>query len=49
MKFCANLGKSAMDTLAMISQAFGEESMNRTWKAQTHRDRKKGKTGEEQS
>jgi hypothetical protein len=33
----------------MIRQAFGEESMSHTWKVQTHGDRKKGETDEEQS
>jgi hypothetical protein len=43
--FCADLGKSMMETLAMIRQVFGEESMSHTllfeWYCQTHRDKKK--------
>jgi hypothetical protein len=41
VKFCTNLGKSAMETLALIRQAFREESMIHTWKIQTHRDWKR--------
>jgi hypothetical protein len=42
---CANLGKSAMETLAIIGRAFGEESMSLHGKVQTHKS-KKSKTGE---
>jgi hypothetical protein len=33
-KFCANLGNCAPETLAMIREAFGEERMSHTRKAQ---------------
>jgi hypothetical protein len=36
IKFCANLGKNATDTLAMIREAFGEGSMTRTWVFEWH-------------
>jgi hypothetical protein len=43
--FCANLGKSVMEILAMIRQAFGEESMNCTqvfeWNVQFRADQKR--------
>jgi hypothetical protein len=43
IRFRANLGKSMMETLAMIRQVFEEESMIRSrvfeWHVQTHLDR----------
>jgi hypothetical protein len=40
IRLCANLGRSAMETLAAIKQAFREEGMSHTWvfewQIQTH-------------
>jgi hypothetical protein len=45
IKFCSNLGKIAMETLAKIRQAIEEESMSSTlvfeWHARFRADRKR--------
>jgi hypothetical protein len=44
IKFCANLRKSATETLAMIRQKFREESMSRTWVFGWHAQLRAGRT-----
>jgi hypothetical protein len=44
IKFCANIGKIVTETLAMIKQAFGEESMNYTQVFEWHAQFKTGWT-----
>jgi hypothetical protein len=36
IKFCANLGKSATETITMIQQAFGDQIVSRTQVLQWH-------------
>jgi hypothetical protein len=49
IKFCANLVKSATETLAMIGQAIGEEGEERYKENPNSPRSNKGETGEEQS
>jgi hypothetical protein len=51
IKFSANLGESVTETLAMIRQMFGEESMSRNWVCEwlVQGTEKNGKTGKELS
>jgi len=44
IKFCANLGKSATETLKMIQQDFGDQSLSRTQVFQWHTRFKTGRT-----
>ena len=43
IKFCANLGKSATETLTMIQQAFGDQILSRTQVFQWHARIKTGR------
>ena len=43
IKFCANLGKSATETLEMIQQAFGDQSLSRAQVFQWHARFKTGR------
>jgi len=44
IKFCASLGKSATKTLAIIQQAFGDQSLSRARMFQRHARFKTGHT-----
>jgi transposase len=44
IKLCANLGKSATETLTMIQQAFGDQSLSRERVFQWHARFKTGRT-----
>ena len=44
IKFCASLGKSATETLEMIQQGFGDQSLSRTQVFQWHARFKTGRT-----
>jgi len=44
IRFCANLGKSATETLEMIQQGFGDQSLSRTQVFQWHVRFKAGRT-----
>jgi len=44
IKFCANFGKSATETLNMIQQGFGDQSLSRTQVFQWHTRFKTGRT-----
>ena len=44
IRFCANLGKSATETLEMIQQGFGDQSLSRTQVFQWHARFKAGRT-----
>ena len=44
IKFCANLGKSATETLTMIQQAFGDQSLSHVQVFQWHAQFKTGRT-----
>jgi len=44
IKFCANLGKSDTETITMIQQAFGDQSLSRAQVFQWHAPFKTGRT-----
>jgi len=44
IRFCANLGKSAAETLTMIQQAFGDQGLSHAQVFQWHAQFKTGRT-----